>query len=350
MADYAPLREGKLSCRRRSSTARRSRRGSRQGGRGGARSPSGTGDRPGWPRSWSATTRPRASTSRNKRKASEEVGMRSTITSRPASPQELLELVRAQRRRGRRDPRPAPAAGADRPRRDRRGDRPRQGRRRLTPSTGLLGPQGRPGFVPCTPPGVMRLAEAGVELGGAKWSWWPFDPRRQAARRPVAERECDRDGLPFAHRDLGRMTSRADVLVAAVGSPADRRRRDGEARGDRHRRRHQPHRGRAGRGRRLRGREGASPARSRRCRRGGPDDDRDAALEHPARRRTHASASHSPPAGADVYAPRPTIADKRDKDGLQHRARGRAACRHLGQRAVHRHVLSRGSAGSATRR
>ena len=84
-------------------------------------------------------------------------------------------------------------------------------------------------------------------------------------------------------RDLAEVCRRADVLVVAVGIPRTGRRRRRQARRDRHRRRHPPRRERPARGRRLRrGRRGGGrdhPGAGR----GRPDDDRDAAGQHPHR-------------------------------------------------------------------
>jgi methylenetetrahydrofolate dehydrogenase (NADP+) / methenyltetrahydrofolate cyclohydrolase len=87
-------------------------------------------------------------------------------------------------------------------------------------SAGLLA-QGRPGLVPCTPQGVMRLVEeAGVELEGAEAV---VVGRSILVGRPLASLLLNASAtVTVCHsrtRDLGQVTSRADVLVAAVGSP-----------------------------------------------------------------------------------------------------------------------------------
>ena len=87
-------------------------------------------------------------------------------------------------------------------------------------SAGLLA-QGRPGLVPCTPRGVMRLIEvAGVEVEGAEAV---VIGRSILVGRPLASLLLNANAtVTVCHsrtRDLGRVTSRADVLVAAVGSP-----------------------------------------------------------------------------------------------------------------------------------
>jgi methylenetetrahydrofolate dehydrogenase (NADP+) / methenyltetrahydrofolate cyclohydrolase len=87
-------------------------------------------------------------------------------------------------------------------------------------SAGLLA-QGRPGLVPCTPQGVMRLiAEAGVQVEGAEAV---VVGRSILVGRPLASLLLNASAtVTVCHsrtRDLARVTSGADVLVAAVGSP-----------------------------------------------------------------------------------------------------------------------------------
>jgi methylenetetrahydrofolate dehydrogenase (NADP+) / methenyltetrahydrofolate cyclohydrolase len=87
-------------------------------------------------------------------------------------------------------------------------------------SAGLLA-QGRPGLVPCTPQGVVRLVEAaGVELEGAEAV---VVGRSILVGRPLASLLLNASAtVTVCHsrtRDLAQVTSRADVLVAAVGSP-----------------------------------------------------------------------------------------------------------------------------------
>jgi methylenetetrahydrofolate dehydrogenase (NADP+)/methenyltetrahydrofolate cyclohydrolase len=87
-------------------------------------------------------------------------------------------------------------------------------------SAGLLA-QGRPGLVPCTPQGVMRLIEAaGVEVEGAEAV---VVGRSILVGRPLASLLLNASAtVTVCHsrtRDLAQVTSRADVLVAAVGSP-----------------------------------------------------------------------------------------------------------------------------------
>jgi methylenetetrahydrofolate dehydrogenase (NADP+) / methenyltetrahydrofolate cyclohydrolase len=87
-------------------------------------------------------------------------------------------------------------------------------------SAGLLA-QGRPGLVPCTPQGVMRLIEAaGAQLEGAEAV---VVGRSILVGRPLASLLLNASAtVTVCHsrtRDLPQVTSRADVLVAAVGSP-----------------------------------------------------------------------------------------------------------------------------------
>jgi methylenetetrahydrofolate dehydrogenase (NADP+) / methenyltetrahydrofolate cyclohydrolase len=87
-------------------------------------------------------------------------------------------------------------------------------------SAGLLA-QGRPGLVPCTPQGVMRLIEvAGAEVDGAEAV---VVGRSILVGRPLASLLLNANAtVTVCHsrtRDLAEVTSRADVVVAAVGSP-----------------------------------------------------------------------------------------------------------------------------------
>lgn len=91
----------------------------------------------------------------------------------------------------------------------------------LTPfSVGLLA-RGRPGLVPCTPAGVMELlAHAGVALEGAEAV---VVGRSQLVGKPLAALLLAANAtVTHCHsrtRDLAVTCRRADVLVAAVGSP-----------------------------------------------------------------------------------------------------------------------------------
>jgi methylenetetrahydrofolate dehydrogenase (NADP+) / methenyltetrahydrofolate cyclohydrolase len=88
-------------------------------------------------------------------------------------------------------------------------------------SAGLLA-QGRPGLVPCTPQGVMELVRsAGTEVEGAEAV---IVGRSILVGRPLAALLTNANAtVTVAHSrtsDLGAVARRADILVAAVGSPA----------------------------------------------------------------------------------------------------------------------------------
>ena len=87
-------------------------------------------------------------------------------------------------------------------------------------SAGLLA-QGRPGLVPCTPAGVMEmLAGEGVEVEGAEAV---IVGRSILVGRPLAALLTNANATAtVCHsrtRDLPEVCRRADILVAAVGSP-----------------------------------------------------------------------------------------------------------------------------------
>jgi methylenetetrahydrofolate dehydrogenase (NADP+)/methenyltetrahydrofolate cyclohydrolase len=87
-------------------------------------------------------------------------------------------------------------------------------------SAGLLA-QGRPGLVPCTPQGVMELlARAGVEPEGAEAV---VVGRSILVGRPLASLLLNASAtVTVCHSrtaDLAAVCRRADILVAAVGSP-----------------------------------------------------------------------------------------------------------------------------------
>jgi len=87
-------------------------------------------------------------------------------------------------------------------------------------SAGLLA-QGRPGLVPCTPAGVMEmLAGEGVGLAGADAV---IVGRSILVGRPLAALFTNANATAtVCHsrtRDLAEVCRRADILVAAVGSP-----------------------------------------------------------------------------------------------------------------------------------
>jgi methylenetetrahydrofolate dehydrogenase (NADP+)/methenyltetrahydrofolate cyclohydrolase len=91
----------------------------------------------------------------------------------------------------------------------------------LTPvNTGLLS-LGRPGLRPCTPVGVMELlARSGVELQGAEAV---VVGRSNLFGKPMAQLLLAQNAtVTVCHsrtRDLAAVCARADVLIAAVGSP-----------------------------------------------------------------------------------------------------------------------------------
>jgi methylenetetrahydrofolate dehydrogenase (NADP+) / methenyltetrahydrofolate cyclohydrolase len=81
--------------------------------------------------------------------------------------------------------------------------------------------QGRPGFVPGTPAGVMRLIErAGVDVAGKQAV---IVGRSNIVGKPLALLLLQKDAtVTICHSktpDLAAMTRQADVLVAAVGRP-----------------------------------------------------------------------------------------------------------------------------------
>jgi methylenetetrahydrofolate dehydrogenase (NADP+)/methenyltetrahydrofolate cyclohydrolase len=87
-------------------------------------------------------------------------------------------------------------------------------------NAGLLA-QGRPGLVPCTPRGVMELlASAGVTVAGAEAV---IVGRSILVGRPLASLLTNANAtVTVCHSrtaDLAGVCSRADILVAAVGSP-----------------------------------------------------------------------------------------------------------------------------------
>jgi|SRR5215207_918205 len=91
----------------------------------------------------------------------------------------------------------------------------------LTPTSAGLLAQGRPGLVPCTPQGVIELLRhAGAELEGAEAV---IVGRSILVGRPLAALLLRANAtVTVCHsrtRDLPGVCARADVLVAAVGSP-----------------------------------------------------------------------------------------------------------------------------------
>jgi methylenetetrahydrofolate dehydrogenase (NADP+) / methenyltetrahydrofolate cyclohydrolase len=162
---------------------------------------------------------------RNKRKASEETGMRSFHYEPAATADtgELVELVERLNEDGDVDgilvqlPLPervdqdAVIASID-PGKDVDG---------LTATSAGLLAQGRPGLVPCTPAGVMELiAEAGAEVDGAEAV---IVGRSILVGRPLASLLLNASAtVTICHsrtRDLDEVCRRAEILIAAVGSP-----------------------------------------------------------------------------------------------------------------------------------
>jgi methylenetetrahydrofolate dehydrogenase (NADP+)/methenyltetrahydrofolate cyclohydrolase len=91
----------------------------------------------------------------------------------------------------------------------------------LTPTNAGLLASGAPGLVPCTPAGVMELLRhQGVELEGAEAV---VVGRSNLVGRPVASLLLGANAtVTTCHsrtRDLAAVCSRAEVLIAAVGSP-----------------------------------------------------------------------------------------------------------------------------------
>lgn len=91
----------------------------------------------------------------------------------------------------------------------------------LTPENAGRLMQGMPGLVSCTPAGVMELLRvAGAELSGAEAV---VVGRSKLVGKPVAQLLLAENAtVTQCHsrtRDLGEVCRRADVLIAAVGSP-----------------------------------------------------------------------------------------------------------------------------------
>ncbi len=91
----------------------------------------------------------------------------------------------------------------------------------LTPASAGLLAQGRPGLVPCTPRGVVELLlAAGTETEGAEVA---IVGRSILVGRPLASLLVNANAtVTMCHsrtRDLADVTRRADVVVAAAGSP-----------------------------------------------------------------------------------------------------------------------------------
>jgi methylenetetrahydrofolate dehydrogenase (NADP+)/methenyltetrahydrofolate cyclohydrolase len=162
---------------------------------------------------------------RNKRKASEEVGIRS-IHHEPdgsISQDELLELVTALNDSDEVDgilvqlPLPEQIdadaiVNALDPAKDVDG---------LTPTSAGLLARGEPGLVPCTPQGIMELlASAGVDPAGKEAV---IVGRSNLVGRPVFSLLLGANATPtICHSrtaDLGEVCRRAEILIAAAGRP-----------------------------------------------------------------------------------------------------------------------------------
>jgi methylenetetrahydrofolate dehydrogenase (NADP+)/methenyltetrahydrofolate cyclohydrolase len=80
---------------------------------------------------------------------------------------------------------------------------------------------GRPGFVPCTPAGIIELLDDNeIEIRGANAC---VVGRSQIVGRPMAQLLLQRDAtVTICHsrtRDLAAVTRQADILVVAIGRP-----------------------------------------------------------------------------------------------------------------------------------
>ena len=180
----------------------------------------------------------------SKHKASHEAGIESRDHRFPVGhgrERDPRSHRRAERgRRGRRHPRPAPAARAHGRADGAARRRSREGRRRLPrPRTPGLLYLGEPFLVPATPSGVMvMLAEHGVELKGKEAV---VIGRSEIVGKPMAMLLlAEHATVTICHSrtvDLAAHTRRADILVAAVGRRRARDAGHGEARRRRHRRR-----------------------------------------------------------------------------------------------------------------
>jgi methylenetetrahydrofolate dehydrogenase (NADP+)/methenyltetrahydrofolate cyclohydrolase len=161
----------------------------------------------------------------NKRKQTEEVGMRSTHHELDASTsqQELVELVRTLNANDEVDgilvQLPLPQQ-IDQDAVIATIDSAKDVDGLTAASAGLLA-QGRPGLVPCTPLGVMELLRhAGTQPEGSEAV---VVGRSILVGRPLASLLLNAHAtVTVCHsrtRDLGGVCRRADILVAAVGSP-----------------------------------------------------------------------------------------------------------------------------------
>jgi methylenetetrahydrofolate dehydrogenase (NADP+) / methenyltetrahydrofolate cyclohydrolase len=162
---------------------------------------------------------------RNKVRACEEVGIRSEHHALPGStkPGELLDLIKSLNSRGdvdgilvqlplRAEIEEAPIIEAINPEKDVDGFHP--------VSVGRLA-MGRPGFVPCTPAGIIELLERShIPIAGASAC---VVGRSQIVGRPVAQLLLQKDAtVTVCHsrtRDLASITRQADLLIVAIGRP-----------------------------------------------------------------------------------------------------------------------------------
>ena len=244
--------------------------------------------RPASRRCWWATTRPRRSTSAASTAPATRSASRSIAHDLPAdtAEDELLELVeRAERTT------PAvngiivqlPLPGHIDRRASRRRVDPRKDVDGLTPTNAGLLVQGRDGLVPATPvrrDGAAARLRHAARGSARRWS----SGRSDLVGKPVASLLLAENAtVTMCHsrtRDLAEVCRRADVLVAAVGRPRLVTGDMVKRRRDRDRRRHEPHRRRPRGRRRLRVGRRAGAGDHARARRGGADDDRDAAAQH----------------------------------------------------------------------
>ncbi len=226
---------------------------------------------PGSSRSWSARTRPPQVYVRNKIKACEEAGMASFHEPMPATSTqaEVLAMVDRYNADDRVDgilvQSPLPK-GLDF----------KQVLERIDPAKDVDGfhplnvgrlVAGQPGIVACTPAGrdgaARRVGDAA--RGRRRRRRRPLRHRRQAGRAAPAAPQRHGHDLPLAHARPARGHPPRRRARRRGRPAAHDHGRHGEARGDRHRRRHQPHRHGPRRRRRLRLRSSRSRARSRRC-------------------------------------------------------------------------------------
>ncbi len=116
-------------------------------------------------------------------------------------------------------------------------------------NAGLLA-TGQDALVPCTPLGCVILAKQ--TLGDLSGLDAVIVGRSNIVGKPVAQlllkENCTVTVAHSRTKDLPGVCRRADLLIAAVGPARDDQGRLGEARRDRDRRRHQPHRGRGRQG------------------------------------------------------------------------------------------------------